>query len=78
MRTSSTLLVLTNARSTPMTIILEPWGREWAFPAGASVEVKEAGEGVGNLEWRLGDHDLTIFGRTGTVVSVVQDGVEVM
>jgi len=67
---------LTNARSTPITFVLEPWGDEYPLAAGASVDVVAVGPATGSLEVTYTQDRVVAYGWPGSVLRVFQNGLE--
>jgi hypothetical protein len=69
--------MLKNANDHQLVLVIEPWATEYSLLAGDSVEVVERGDGHGtHLELHVMETRVTVFGRTGTTLSVVRNGVD--
>jgi hypothetical protein len=69
-------LRLTNSSANDWRLVLEPWGEEYSFPRGAHLDVIAEGPESGSLEFDFADDRITIFGWSGSVVSLFVNGVE--
>jgi hypothetical protein len=68
---------VTNKGDTPLTLILEPWATEYQVPPGSSRDVVETGGAPQEIiELQVSGTVMTFFARTGAVMSVVANGVE--
>lgn len=68
-------LRLRNSQPTAQTLYLEPWGDAYPMPPGAVFEVVARGPEGDGLEVEIGDGGLIVWGWSGSVVSLSQDGV---
>ncbi len=60
-----------------LTVIIEPWATEYQIPPGASRDViEEGGAPQEAIEIQISEGTLTFFARTGAVMSVVANGIE--
>jgi hypothetical protein len=69
------VVALRNARDTAVTLILEPWAREFAMPPGAVFELRAEGPEGDQLQIDFGPDQITAWGWSGSMVEVWQDGV---
>lgn len=65
-----------NRRKKPVTLRLEPWGEEYAFPPGTSVQVLGRGPVGDMLDVKWGGDAVTVFGWPGSVLQVMKRGVD--
>jgi hypothetical protein len=68
---------LKNVTPTSLTVVLEPWATEYEVLPTVAIDVVERAGNHGNaLEIHVGDGHITFFGRVGSTLSIVRDGVE--
>ncbi|HTG14336.1 MAG TPA: hypothetical protein VK747_03615 [Blastocatellia bacterium] len=65
-----------NTRTSQLVFCLEPWGEQHTMDPGVVFHVTARGPDEDFLEIECGDSHITLFGWTGSVVAVFQDGVE--
>lgn len=65
-----------NSRGVPVKFHLEPWGDQYEMAPNIVFEVVAKAANQGALEIVLGDEHLTVWGWTGSVISVFKEGVE--
>ena len=70
-------LDLANSSQRALTVRLEPWGEEFAIPQGGRFAVEAVGPEGGFLELQWGDDEVTIYGWSGSTVSVWSEEKEV-
>jgi hypothetical protein len=66
-----------NTSADPVLICLEPWGEQYTMPPGVTFEVVATGPEGDALEIQYAEHRITLFGWTGSIVRLFQDGIEV-
>lgn len=69
-------IAVRNSRDTEVAVILEPQGREFSMPAGAVFEVRAEGPAGDSIEIDFGPDCITVWGWSGSVVGIYQNGVE--
>jgi hypothetical protein len=76
-RNTRAAIRVTNRGDVPLTLILEPWATEYQVPPGTSRDVVETGGAPQEtVELQVSGTVMTFFARTGAVMSVVANGVE--
>ena len=70
-------LRLTNSQASPVRLVVEPWGEVFTIPAGATWELRGEGPAGDCLEVEFGDEEITVWGWTGSMVSILSEGREV-
>ena len=73
---TSTSVVLTNSKEKDLLLCLEPWGDQYVMPPGASFRVLIRGPRDGDLEVDYAENQITIYGWSGSVISVLHNGAE--
>lgn len=63
-------LRITNSTSKILTLRLEPWGDQHTMVAGATITVEAQGPSGDTLEVEYGEDDITLYGWTGSTVSL--------
>ena len=69
-------LRIKNASQHPVLFSLEPWGQEYNMPSGATFEVLAKGPEGDDLELQYEEHRITLYGWTGSIVRLFQEGKE--
>lgn len=60
-----------------LTVIIEPWATEYRIPPGMSRDIiEEGGAPQEAIEIQISEGTMIFFARTGAVMSVVANGVE--
>lgn len=67
---------LVNSTSQPLTVRLEPWGDEFIMAPEMAYDLVAEGPGDDTLELAYGSGDITVWGWPGSVVRVLEAGVE--
>lgn len=67
------LLRVKNTRKAEVILYLEPWGEHYAMPPGATFQVMAKGPKGDSLEVEYGEDHITLYGWTGSIVSVSQN-----
>ena len=75
-QSTTTTTRLTNAAAGPVTLVLEPWGDEYPLAGKASVDVVATGPATGFLEVTFGHDRIVAYGWPGSILRVLQDGLE--
>lgn len=70
-------LRIKNTSAEPVVFILEPWGNEYNMPPGTTFEVLATGPEGDELELQFAEHEITLYGWTGSIVRLFQDGIEI-
>lgn len=66
-----------NGQSGRITLVLEPWGREYEMLPEEELEVRETGSASDQLlEVEVQASRVLVHGRVGTILRVTQNGVE--
>lgn len=71
-----TTILLENESTSTVTLCVEPWGTEYPVPGRTGVEVRVTAESPGRLHLALGSNRWTMYGWTGSTISVLEDGVD--
>jgi len=72
-----TSLRISNTRSVPLILYLEPWGEQYPIaPEATFTAVAKGPEGDG-LEVEWADDHIVLYGWPGSVITLFQDGKEV-
>lgn len=69
-------LRIRNSRVTSLALYLEPWGEEYCMPPEATFEVVARGPHGDCLEVEYAADHITVYGWSGSVVSLFHEGVE--
>lgn len=69
-------LRIRNSRVISLAFYLEPWGEEYLIPPDATFEVIARGPQGDCLEVEYADDHITVYGWSGSVVSLFHKGVE--
>lgn len=72
----SMYLRIKNSRANESMLYLEPWGEHYSMAPGTVIQVVVKGPEGDSLEIEYGDDYITLYGWTGSIASVFQDGVE--
>ena len=59
-----------------MPLYLEPWGEEFHCAPGDTLQIVGRGPQSDVLEIEVGDDAITVYGWSGSVVSILRNGVE--
>lgn len=76
MKSKTFSLRLTNTQKSSVTVHLEPWGEQHVMPCGATFDLIANSTEDGTLEIELSETDVTIYGWSGSIVSVAKSRVE--
>jgi hypothetical protein len=68
-------LLLRNNSASAVRLHLEPWGEQYHFEPGATVDVVARGPEGGVLEIESSDRAITVYGWPGSEVEFHKDGV---
>lgn len=68
---------LRNARAVELPLYLEPWGEEYALAPNAALDIVAEGPAGDSLEVELGADHITVYGWSGSVVTLFQEGIEI-
>jgi hypothetical protein len=64
-----------NTTTGPVIVVLEPWANEYVLPPGADFDiVEQGGRPEEPIEIQVTEGRTTFFARSGSVMSVVQNG----
>lgn len=67
-------LRLQNSGSVDVTFYLEPWGEQFTMSRGTTFEIVACGPEGDCLEIVVGDNRITVYGWSGSIISVYHDG----
>jgi hypothetical protein len=70
-------LQLSNARTTPLTVVLEPWGDECVLAPGVVFDLHARGPAGGSLQCESGDSYIAVYAWPGAVVTLYHDGINI-
>lgn len=70
-------LQLSNTRTNPLTVVLEPWDDEYTLPPGAVFDILACGPTGGTVQVESGDTYIAVYAWPGSVVSLFHDGVNI-
>lgn len=65
-----------NTRAGELAFYLEPWGEHYVLASGAALEIVAEGPGGDSLEVELADDHITVYGWSGSTVTLYQEGKE--
>src|SRR5687767_12919999 len=69
-------LRFTNGAPNHLRFVLEPWGDVYNFPPGTEMAVHFSADRAGEPEVVVGDGAIEVYGWTGCIVDILQDGTE--
>ena len=72
-----TSLRVSNARSVPLTLYLEPWGEQYTMAPEATFTAVAKGPEGDTLEVEWADDHIVLYGWPGSMVTLFHDGKEV-
>lgn len=69
-------LRITNSTSNTLTLHLEPWGEQHRLVSGATFNLEAQGPDGGTMEVEYGENSLTVYGWTGSTISISEKRTE--
>jgi hypothetical protein len=63
-----------NSKSTPLSLVLEPWGEQFTVAPESGVDVVGEGPADGRFEVSVQDDGIAVYGWTGSTVEIFRDG----
>lgn len=72
-RSSEVTIILRNALSTRLTVVLEPWANDYLIEPGLALRITEKnGDSSDPIELEFSEGQVVIWGRTGSTLSVIE------